>query len=265
MPNVKANGISLYYEQQGSGDPLVLIPYLSADNACYAFQVAEYAKHYTCITLDLRGTGQSDKPETPYTSETLADDVAGLLTALNIPKAHFMGLSLGAAVSLWMAAKYPDKTRSASVHSGWDKSDGFMRAVLEGWRHTTKANGVQEMVQKALFPWCFTAELYNTKPEFIQGLKDFVKSRPEMTIPNFMLQSDAVINHDVSAHLHKIKAPLLLSVGRFDQLTSTRFTDRIKSTVKHAEVQVYEGCSHAMIYEQVEEFNAKSLAFLKRH
>ena len=100
MPTVKANGINLYYEQQGSGDPLVLIPFLTADNMCYAFQVAEYAKHYTCITLDLRGTGQSDKPETPYTTETLADDVAGLVSALGIQKAHFAGLSLGAAISL---------------------------------------------------------------------------------------------------------------------------------------------------------------------
>ena len=50
MPKVNANGITLNYEQEGSGEPLILIPYLSADNACYAFQVAEYAKHFTCIS-----------------------------------------------------------------------------------------------------------------------------------------------------------------------------------------------------------------------
>ena len=52
MPTITANGITMNYEQQGSGEPLVLIPYLAADHACYAFQVAEYAKHFTCISVD---------------------------------------------------------------------------------------------------------------------------------------------------------------------------------------------------------------------
>jgi hypothetical protein len=51
MPKVKANGITLNYEQQGSGEPLILIPYLGADHACYAFQVAEYNKYFTCFSL----------------------------------------------------------------------------------------------------------------------------------------------------------------------------------------------------------------------
>jgi pimeloyl-ACP methyl ester carboxylesterase len=63
VPKIKANNITMNYEQQGRGEPLILIPYLTADHACYAFQVAEYSKHFTCISLDLRGTGESDKPE----------------------------------------------------------------------------------------------------------------------------------------------------------------------------------------------------------
>jgi hypothetical protein len=54
MPKVKARNISINYEQQGTGEPLILIPYLGADHACYAFQVAEYAKHFTCISLPSR-------------------------------------------------------------------------------------------------------------------------------------------------------------------------------------------------------------------
>ena len=57
MPTVQANGIDINYEVQGDGEPMVLIPYLAADQACYAFQVAEYAKHYTCFSVDLRGAG----------------------------------------------------------------------------------------------------------------------------------------------------------------------------------------------------------------
>jgi pimeloyl-ACP methyl ester carboxylesterase len=67
------NDITMNYEQQGSGEPLILIPYLAADNACYAFQVAEYAEHFTCISVDPRGAGETDKADGAYTTELMAD------------------------------------------------------------------------------------------------------------------------------------------------------------------------------------------------
>ena len=157
MPKVKANNITMNYDQQGSGEPLILIPFLSADHACYAFQVEEYAKHFNCISLDLRGTGETDKPEGTYTTELLADDVAAFMQALGIPKAHVTGLSLGAAIGLWLAAKYPNTVTSLSLHSGWPKTDPFLKAVVEGLQVMAKAMGsVPEMVILALFPWCLT-------------------------------------------------------------------------------------------------------------
>jgi pimeloyl-ACP methyl ester carboxylesterase len=89
MPKVKANQITINYDQQGTGEPLILIPYLAADYACYAFQVAEYAKHFTCISIDLRGTGESDKPEGVYSTELFANDVAAFMQAVGDPqRAH---------------------------------------------------------------------------------------------------------------------------------------------------------------------------------
>lgn len=105
MPKVQVNGITMNYDQQGEGEPLVLIPYLAADYACYAFQVADYAKHFTCISVDLRGAGESDKPEGTYSTELFADDVASFMQALGIQQAHISGLSLGGATGLWLAAK----------------------------------------------------------------------------------------------------------------------------------------------------------------
>src|ERR1700752_924411 len=117
MPKIKVNDITMNYDQQGTGEPLLLIPYLTADNACYAFQVAEYAKHFTCISIDLRGTGASDPAPGSYTMEDVADDVAGLVVAIGVGKVHVSGLSFGAAVGMWLAAKHPDKVRSLSLHS----------------------------------------------------------------------------------------------------------------------------------------------------
>src|SRR6266852_9656850 len=101
MPTARANDVNLYYEQQGSGEPLILIPYLAADQACYAFQVGDYAKHFTCISVDPRGAGQSDKPDMPYSTEQFADDMAAFMQAIGVESAHVWGLSLGAAVGMW--------------------------------------------------------------------------------------------------------------------------------------------------------------------
>src|SRR5437588_2264592 len=104
MPKVKANHITLNYEEQGTGEPLILIPYLAADHACYAFQVVEYAKHFSCLSIDLRGTGESDKPAGDYSTEVLADDVAAFMEAIGVAQAHVAGLSLGAAIGMWLTA-----------------------------------------------------------------------------------------------------------------------------------------------------------------
>lgn len=90
----------------------MLIPFLTADNACYAFQLPEHSKHFTCFSIDPRGAGETDKPVGPYFTEMMADDVAGFMQAVGIEKAHVLGTSLGAATALQFAAKYPDKVKS---------------------------------------------------------------------------------------------------------------------------------------------------------
>ncbi len=265
MPKIKANNITMNYDQQGRGEPLILIPYLAADHACYAFQVAEYAKHFTCISLDPRGAGETDKPEGAYSIELLADDVAAFMRAAGIQKAHISGLSLGAAIGMWLAAKHPDKVQSLSLHGGWPKTDPFIKTIVEGWQVMAKAlDRVSEMVVLAIFPWCFTPELYAAKPDFIQSLADFVRGRPSQPLAAFIQQSNAVIAHDVEAQLGRITAPTQITFGRTDVLT-LRFADRMKGGIRDSELLIFEGCAHASMYEKVEEFNRKTLGFLQRH
>jgi 3-oxoadipate enol-lactonase len=266
MPNAKANSLTLNYEQEWNGEPLILIPYLAADHACYAFQVMEYAEHFTCISIDLRGTGESDKPDGVYSTETLADDVASFMQAVGIERAHIGGLSLGAATGMWLAAKYPSKIKPLSLHSAWPKTDAFQKAVIEGWQAAARAlNSVPEMTILSIFPWCFTPELYESRPEYVESLKSFVRSRPAQPVAAFLQRSNAVIAHDAEAQLGKITAPVQITFGRQDTITSTRFADRLTSAICGPELMIFEACSHAAIYENVADFNQKSLAFLQRH
>ena len=264
MPKVQVNGITMNYDQQGTGEPLILIPYLAADYACYAFQVADYAKHYNCISIDLRGAGETDKPEGTYSTELYADDIASFMQALGIEQAHISGLSLGAATGMWLAAKYPEKVKSLSLHSAWPKTDAFLKVVVEGWQAIAKElESVPEMVILGIFPWCYTPELYSAKPDYIGALSDFVRGRPAQPLDAFMRQSNAVIAHDADAQLGKIQAPTQITFGRHDMVTSTRFAERLQ-TIQQSELVIFEGCAHAPIYEKVEEFNQTTLEFLKR-
>ena len=266
MPTVQANGIDIYYEQQGEGPPLVLIPYLAADQACYAFQVGEYAKHFTCFSVDLRGAGLSGKPEGSYTTELLADDVAAFMQAVGLDGAHVAGLSLGAATGMWLAAKHPARVTSLSLHSAWDRTDPFLRVVVEGWRTMAQAlDSVTEMVIKGIFPWCFTPELYAARPEYIDSLAEFVRGRPMPPVDAFLRQSGAVLTHDAQQVLGSIQAPTLLTFGRHDLVTSTRFAGPIRDAIRDCELIVFEDCSHAPIYENVAEFNARTMDFLIRN
>ena len=266
MPVVQANGIDINYEVQGEGEPMVLIPYLAADQACYAFQVAEYAKLFTCYSVDLRGAGLCSKPEGEYTTELLADDVAAFMQAAGVGRAHVFGLSLGGAVGLWLAAKYPEQVKSLSLTSTWDKSDPFLQAVVQTWRTMAQGLGsVTDMVIQGIFPWCFTPELYAARPEYIDALAEFVRGRPMPPVDAFMRQSGAVLTHDATAVLGSIQAPTLVTYGRHDQVTSTRFAAPLTEGIANTELIVFEDCAHAPIYENVEGFNEQTLDFLQRH
>jgi pimeloyl-ACP methyl ester carboxylesterase len=266
MPKIKVNGINMNYEKTGSGEPLILIPFLSADNACYAFQIPEYSKYFTCFSVDPRGAGETDKPEGAYSTELFADDIAGFMHAVGIEKAHIAGVSLGAATGMWLAAKYPSKVKSLLIHSGWTKTDPFLKTVVEGWQVMAKALGsITEMVILGIFPWCFTPELYAAKPDYIKALSDFVRGRPAQPVDAFIRQSNAVISHDCESQIGMIKAPTLITFGKYDMVTSTRFANTMKGNIKNSELVVFEGCSHAGLYEKTEEFNQKTLDFLKRH
>ena len=202
MPQVDVDGLTINYEVQGEGEPLLLIPYTSADHACWAFQLPAYTEHFSCIAIDLPGSGESDKPPGPYSTDGHADQVAAFLGAIGIEKAHVAGMSFGAAVGIHLAARHPGRVRSLSLHSGWHASDDYLKIVVEQWRTLASTlPTVADVVIQAIFPWCFTPEMYVERPEFVDTLVDFVRGRPAQPVDAFLAQTDAVIAHDASAVL----------------------------------------------------------------
>jgi 3-oxoadipate enol-lactonase len=250
---------------QGDGEPLLLIPYLSADHACYAFQLPAYTEHFSCIAIDLPGTGESDKPPGPYSTEGHADQVAAFLGSIGIDKAHVAGMSFGAAVGLHLAARHPGRVRSLSLHSGWHVTDAYLKIVVEQWRTlATTLPTVADVVIHGIFPWCFTPEMYVERPEFVDTLVAFVQSRPAQPVEAFVAQLDGVIAHDASAALGQIAAPTLITFGARDLVCSTRFAEPLREGIAGSELVVFDHLSHAGLHEDPETFNRTTLDFLLR-
>src|SRR6476469_2249382 len=133
MPQIDVDGLTINYDVQGEGEPLLLIPYTSADHACYAFQLPAYTEHFRCISVDLPGSGESSHPAGPYSTESYADQLTAFLDEIGVDRAHVAGVSLGAAVGTHLAARRPERVRSLSLHSAWATTDPFLRTLLESW------------------------------------------------------------------------------------------------------------------------------------
>jgi pimeloyl-ACP methyl ester carboxylesterase len=265
MPQVDVDGLTINYDVQGEGEPLLLIPYLSADHACYAFQLPAYTEHFSCIALDLPGTGESDKPAGPYSTEVYADQVAAFLGAIGVEQAHVAGVSLGAAVGMHLAARHPGRVRSLSLHSAWDTSDLYLKTIVELWRTAAPAlPSVADAVIQAIFPLCFTPELYVGRPELADTLADFVRSRPAQSLDAFLAQTEAAMAHDASPALGEIGVATLITVGAHDLVCSPRFAERINNRIGGSELVVFEHLSHGGLHEDPETFNRATLDFLRR-
>jgi 3-oxoadipate enol-lactonase len=265
MPQVNVDGVTINYDVQGEGEPLLLIPYLSADHACYAFQLPAYTEHFSCIALDLPGARKSDKPPGPYSTEVYADQVAAFLGAIGVEQAHIAGVSLGAGVGMHLAARHPGRVRSLSLHSAWDTSDHYLKTVVELWRTVAPTlPSVADAVIQAIFPLCFTPEMYVDRPEFVETLTDFVRGRPAQPLDAFLAQTEAAMTHDVSPVLGEIGVPSLITVGAHDLVCSRRFGERINSRIGGSEMVVFEHLSHAGLHEDPDTFNRATLDFLRR-
>ena len=257
MPQVEVDGLTINYEVQGDGEPLLLIPYTSADHACWAFQLPAYTEHFSCIAVDLPGTGESDKPAGPYSTEGHADQVAAFLGAIGVERAHVAGMSFGAAVGMHLAARHPGRVRSLSLHSPWHVSDDYLKIVVEQWRMLARSlPTVSDVVIQGIFPWCFTPDMYAERPEFVDTLVEFVRGRPAQPVDAFLAQTDAALG--------EIEVPTLITFGARDLVCSMRFAEPLNSAIAGSELVVFDHLSHAGLHEDPETFNRATLDFLQR-
>ena len=105
MPYLQCNGISVYYETYGEGQPIILISGLGGDRTFWQPSIENFAANFQMILFDTRGIGRTDAPEGPYSMDLFADDLASLMEGLHIESAHILGYSMGGNIALKFALK----------------------------------------------------------------------------------------------------------------------------------------------------------------
>ena len=163
MPMTRVDSIELYYEEHGSGDPLLLIMGLAADSTAWMFQMPDFAKHYRTIVFDNRGVGRSSKPPGPYSIHQMADDAAGLLEQLEIERAHVVGVSMGGMIAQELALRHPERVRGLVLACTYPEPDAEVERQrefsLNQFGGSVDADGEMQIDVTAINPMMFFQQL----------------------------------------------------------------------------------------------------------
>src|SRR5215470_8594687 len=174
MPLAKIGDHELYYEEHGSGEPLLCIMGFATDSTGWLLQVPEFAKRYRTIVFDNRGVGRSSKPTSAYTIHEMADDAAGLLDHLGIARAHVLGLSMGGMIAQELVLRHPQRVRGLVLAATFPEPDAAteeQRTVLfTQMGGTITEAGEIKIDVTALNPLMFFQHLFPLvfNPSFIQ-------------------------------------------------------------------------------------------------
>jgi pimeloyl-ACP methyl ester carboxylesterase len=211
-------GVVLNYEISGEGDPLLLIMGTSGSMLLWAETVPRLAEQYQVIAFDNRGLGGSERGEGAITVASLAEDASALLEALDIPRAHVMGWSLGSAVAQELALAHPEQVATTIMYATWARCDGFQRAVLTALRHPYATRDIEAALAAAGL--AFSPQLLD-HPDFQQMLEPMLPAFPQNDAQMQVTteQWDADLAHDTLDRLGGITAPTVVIVGEQDLLT----------------------------------------------
>ena len=253
----------MYYEVHGEGEPLLLIMGLGGDLTGWIFQTLEFSKQYRVIVFDNRGVGRSDAPDTPYSTELMADDAAGLLNALDIDKAHILGLSMGGMIAQELALKYPQRVKSLILATTAACPHSTNKHVLDTWTRMALEGVSVETRFREQLPWIFTDKFFDN-PELVQLALNTKLANPDpQPAYAYTRQVAACLEHDARDRLGQITAPTLVLVGKEDILLPIQMSEELAAGIPNAELVVLEGGGHGFLVEIAGKFNRAVLDFLE--
>ncbi len=268
MPFAEAEGARLYYEEAGSGYPLVFVHEFAGDYRCWEQQMRDFSRSYRCIAFNARGYPPSDVPADPslYGQEFAADDIAAVIRHLGLPRAHVVGLSQGASAALHFGMRHAELV-SALVLAGC--GSGAPKADRERFQRESRAKADQlenEGIDKIAADMALApnrVQLQNKDPrgftEFVKQLAEHSSAGSAMTLRRYQAMRPSL--YDLSHEIAAIASPTLILVGDEDEpcLEPSLF---LKRTMASAGLWVFPKTGHAMNLEEPALFNQVVRSFL---
>lgn len=262
---VPANGQELYYELHGQGPPLVLVMGIGYDSSLWRLaQVPALSRAFQVVLVDNRDAGRSSQATRPYTIADMADDLAGLLDGLRVPRTHLLGLSMGGMIAVEFALRHPDRL-DRLVLSGTGAAPARSTVdPIQTWNWVKANDPTGEVFGGQQFASLFsTAFLRNHQA--VRDTAELLASNPYPVSPEaYGRQADAYRHFDALDRLVEITAPTLVVVGEQDLLTPPWVVGEVADAIPGARLEVVrgDGSSHLLPLERPDEFNRLVLNFL---
>jgi pimeloyl-ACP methyl ester carboxylesterase len=250
----RVNGVNIAYRVRGDGPPLVLVMGYRLSSAAWpAAFIDALARQFTVITLDNRGTGQSDKPIDGYSIANMARDLAGLLAELKISHTHILGYSMGGAIAQEYARQFPDRVLGLALCATMCGGPRTVYAPPSVVRVMRELDGLKpDEIARQIWKVTYS-------PGYLEKHRELAEDqmRREIAAPTPLhaadLQFQAFAEFDCSKALPNIQVPTLVLTGELDQLISPRNSKIIASLIPRAKLIIIPGCGHRVMWEATDE------------
>ena len=269
------NGVKLCYEVFGEGYPLFLIHGFGAKKDSWIAQTPVLSKHFKVITLDNRGAGKSDRPDSEYTMEVFADDINGLMEHLGIEKANIAGWSLGGMIVQNFILKYPERVNKLiliNTNYGFPDEDG--PEVYKNMRLSELESKKEDPVKawwssaRSGFYIKFRKQLEADPSKKWYGLWSAEELIETSTIDSptekdINMQAGALKTHDTFERLSTIQNQTLILAASHDRLMSKITMEEMHEKIPNSTLVFIDKAGHRSPLEKAPEVNQKIIDFLK--
>jgi 3-oxoadipate enol-lactonase len=246
MPFTENQGAKIYWDEQGSGEPLLLIMGLSYPSYMWHRTRPFLAQSFRTIAFDNRGIGQSDVPEGIYPIAQMASDAAAVLDAANAPSAHVFGVSMGGMIAQEFALQYPQRVRSLILGCTNAGGPDVVSAAAEALQILMRQDMTPEEAKEAIIPFIYDATTPRARIDEDMAIR--MKWYP--TPQGYFGQLQGILAWEAYSRIAQIKAPTLIIHGETDQLVPAANAHLITERIPHAKLILIPHASHVFETDQ---------------
>ena len=251
-------GTKLYWEEHGSGEPILMIMGLSFTLDMWFRITPALSKRYRLILFDNRGVGRSDTPRGPYSMRQMADDAVAVMKAAGVSSAYVMGASMGGMIAQELALRYPERVRALLLGC---TSGGALGSKLPHFRRLPIGIGSAKTHEER--EWLFSPLIYADSTPKVRIAEDIhVRLRYPQLRAGFLSQFAAILTWSSYRHLSAIQAPALVMHGDEDRLVPMENGLRVARRIPHAQFVKVPRAGHVLSTDQPEIVDDEVLRFL---